>query len=444
MSRRDRISCAAAVGLLTATVSASAAPVAYTGATLHPIASPAVVGILVVDDGTVVAAGADVAVPPGATVVDLAGLHVWPGIVDAATDLGLVEIGAVRATNDTREMGDWNPDLRVEVAFLRDSRRLLPALAGGVTTAHVVPDGDLFAGASAAMRLDGWNWEEMTIAAPIGQHLGFPRMVRPTTGGFGAPPPKEEEFEKEKKEKLRRIDELVGQAKGYDRARAAAEAGTGPAVDLDPKLEAFRGVVAGRVPLFLWADEKTQIEKALDWAKGHGFAKLVLVSGSDAAYLAERLARERVPVILRGVHNLPERSWEPYDAPFTAAARLHAAGVAIAFTDGGDSSNARTIPFQVATAVAHGLPREAGHAAMTRGAAEILGLGDRLGSLEAGREASFYVADGDPLEIRTSISRVFVRGREVDLGRDAQRQLWEMYRDRPAPARPESTPASAP
>jgi imidazolonepropionase-like amidohydrolase len=417
---------------------AAAAPVAYTNANLHPISSPEVAGgTLVVEDGKIVAAGAGVAIPAGAEIVDLGGRHVWPGIIDAATDLGLVEIGAARATNDTREMGDWNADLEVEVAFHPDSRRLLPALAGGVTTAHVVPDGDLFTGASAVMRLDGWTWEEMTLAAPVGQHLVFPRMIRPASSGFGGQPPKEDEFEKEKKAKLARLDELIAQAKGYDRARNAAASGDGPAVDVDPKLEAFRAVVAGRAPLFLWADEKTQIEKALDWARVAGLSRLVLVSGPDAAYVADRLALEKIAVILQGVHRLPDRSWEPYDAPFTAAARLHAAGVAVAFNDGGDSSNARTIPFQVATAVAHGLPRDVGHAAMTLTAARILGVDDRVGSLEPGREATFYVADGDPLEIRTRIERVFVRGQEVDLTRDPQWQLWERYRsrpdDRPAP-----------
>ncbi len=411
----------------------SAAPVAYTNATLHPISSPEVTnGTLVVEDGKIVAAGADVAIPAGAEIVDLAGHHLWPGLIAAATSLGLVEIDAVRATGDSREMGDWNPDLRAEVAFHPDSRRILPALAGGVTTAHVVPEGDLFAGASAAMRLDGWTWEEMALQAPLAQQLYFPTMIRPSFSGFGGPAPKEEEFEKEKKEKLRRLDELVAQARGYDRARSAAESGNGPAIDIDSKLEAFRAVIAGRVPLFIWANETTQIEKALDWAKKAELARIVLVSGPDAAYVAERLAREKIQVLLHGVHRLPERTWEPYDTPFTAAARLHAAGVELAFTDGGDSSNARTLPFQVAAAVANGLPREVGHAAMTLTAARILGIDDRIGSLEAGREATFFVADGDPLEIRTQIERVFVRGREVDLGRDPQRQLWERYRNRPA------------
>lgn len=435
LCRTNRMSsCAIAVALASAST-AVAATTAYTNATLHPNGGAAIAnGTLVVTDGTIAAIGAGVAVPAGATAVDLGGKHVWPGLVDAASDIGLVEIGSVRATNDTREIGDWNADLEVELAVHPDSRRFLPALAGGVTAAHVIPEGDLFAGASAAIRLEGWTWEEMTIASPIGQHLYFPVQIRPTFGWSGAPPD-EEKFEKEKTAKLRRLDDLVAQAKGYDRARAAAAAATGPAVDLDAKLEAFRAVVTGRVPLFVWASEQSQIVAALDWAKMHGFTRLVLVSGPDAAYVAERLAAEKVAVILQGIHRLPERSWEPYDAPFTAAARLHAAGVQLAIASGGDSTNARTLPFQVATAVAYGLPREVGHAAMTSTAAEIVGLGDSLGDLAAGLEASFFVATGDPLDIRTRIERVFVRGAEVDLARDPQRQLWERYRDRPAPAK---------
>jgi imidazolonepropionase-like amidohydrolase len=434
MNRTVRCAAAivAAAGLRLA-APAAGAPVAYTNATLHPIVAPAIPnGTLVVDGGAIVAVGAEIALPEGAAVIDLGGRHVWPGLVDAASDLGLTEIGAVRATNDYREIGDWNPDLRTEIAFHPDSRRIPPALAGGVTTVHVVPESDLFAGTSAVVRLDGWTWEEMTLAAPVGQHLYFPRVVRPTASWFG-PPPEEEEFEKEKKEKLRKLDERIAAAKGYERARSAAEAGTGPAIDIDPRFEALRPLLAGRMPLFLWAEERNQIAQALDWAKKHGFARLVLVAGPDAALHAERLAAEKVPVVLLGVHRLPERSWEPYDAPFTAAARLHAAGVELAIA-ATDSSNERNLPFQVATAVAHGLPREAGHAAMTVAPARILGIDDRAGALAPGREASFFVADGDPLDIRTSIVRVFVRGREIDLAEDPQRRLWERYRARPTPA----------
>lgn len=422
------------VALAALPLAAGAAPVAYVNATLHPIDAPAIVGgTLLVDDGRIVAVGAAGAVAVGdAAIVDLGGAHVWPGMIDAATNLGLVEVSSVRGTVDTLEIGDFNPDLRVEVAVHPDSRRFPVAATGGVLVAHVVPDGELFLGASAAIRVDGWTWEEMTLAAPLGQHLRFP--AQKFRRSPWSAPDAEEKFEKRKKELTRRLDELIGAARGYDRARQAMAAGAGPAVDVDPRFEALRPLLAGEAPLFLWASESTQIEKALDWAKAQGLTRLVLVSGPDAALFADRLAAERVPVVLEDVLMLPARSWEAYDTPFTAAARLHAAGVAFAFADGGDSSNARNLPFQAAQAVAFGLPAEAARRALTLGAAEILGIADRVGSLTAGKEATFFVATGDPLDVRTRIERVVVRGAEYDFARDPQRQLWQRYRDRPAPA----------
>jgi imidazolonepropionase-like amidohydrolase len=427
--RRLAPSLAAALALFAA--AARAERVAYVHATLHPIDAPEIAGgTLVVENGVIAALGAAGAIPTdGARVVDLGGAHLWPGMIDAATNLGLVEVSSVRGTVDTTETGDFNPDLRAEVAFHPDSRRIPPALAGGVLTAHVVPGGELFLGRSAAMRLAGWTWEEMTLAAPLGQHVEYPAQV--FRRRWWSPPDAEEKFEKDKKEKPRRLAELVAAARGYDRARRAAEAGEGPAIDVDPRFEALRPLVAGEATLFLWASEKTQIEKALDWVAKEGFARVVLVSGPDAALVAERLAAARVPVILLDVLMLPERDEDPYDAPFTAAARLHAAGVAIAFADGGDSSNARNLPFHAAMSVAHGLPVEAARRALTLGAAEILGIADRVGSLTVGKEATFFVSTGDPLDVRTTIERAVVRGAEVDFSRDPQRQLWERYRDRP-------------
>ncbi len=429
--RRTLTTLTAALAL---TAAAGAAPIAYVGATLHPVTTPDIPdGTLLVDGGRIVALGssAAVALPPDAQRVDVAGRHIWPGMIDAATNLGLVEIDAVGATVDAREIGDFNADLRAEVAFHPDSRRLLPGVAGGVLTANVVPDGDLFAGSSAAMRLAGWTWEEMTIAAPVGQHLRFPAQIRPTVGWRL---PTAEEFEKTRTSRMRRLDQLVGEARGYDRARSAAEAGTGPAIDVDPRFESFRSVLAGTTPIFLWADEKTQIEKALDWAKQQGFTRLVLVSGPDAALLAPRLAEEKVPVILDGVLRLPDRPDDAYDAAYSAAGRLQAAGVRIAFTDGGTSENARNLPFHAAMAVAFGLQREAAHRALTSDAAAILGIADRVGSLAPGLEATFFVSDGDPLDIRSHVERSVIRGAEVDLTRDPQHELWERYRARPAPA----------
>jgi len=207
----------------------------------------------------------------------------------------------------------------------------------------------------------------------------------------------------------------------------------------DPRLEALLPVLSGDVPLFVHADTLAQIEGALDWLEEKGLGGAVLVTGYDAARAAERLAAAGVPVILDTVHRVPIRAWEPYDAAFTAAARLHRAGVRFAIASGGggaDSENARNLPFEAATAAAFGLPREVALEAVTLRAAEILGVADRLGSLEAGKEASFFVADGDPLEIRTAIESVWIAGREVDRSEDHQWRLYRRYSERPAPASP--------
>jgi imidazolonepropionase-like amidohydrolase len=435
---------ALALALLAAAAAADiapgAGPVYFVGATLHPIESPAIPdGVLVVEDGRILSLGIGLDVPAGARTVDLAGKHVYPGFVHPGAPFGLVEINSVRGTVDTTEIGVDNAHLRAEVAFNGDSLLLAPAIAGGVLTAHVAPGGGLFAGTSAVMRLDGWNWQDMTIASGVGMQVHFPAQ----RSSRREPTPKQtEEFEKSRKDALAHLDEILTAARAYDVARAAAGSGRAARVDYDPALEALRPLLAGTVPVHLHAEERTQIAAALDWAAAAGLRKIVLVSGPDAALLADRLAREAIPVILDGVHRLPARDSDPYDAPYTAAARLHAAGVKVAIGDGGDAANARNLPFQAAMAAAFGLPEAVALRSITLTPAEILGVADRVGSLGPGKEASFFAADGDALEVTTRIERVWVRGVEYDLQRDHQRRLWERYRDRPKP--PQRTEAPSP
>lgn len=402
------------------------------GATLHPVDGPEIAdGTLVVDGGRIVGLGTGLPVPADARVVELGGKHVYPGFFLPATPLGLIEISSVRGTNDTKEIDALNSQLRSEVAFNADSQLLLPAMAGGVLSAHVVSSGGQFAGSTAAMRLAGWNWEQMTLAAPVAMNLYFPEVTRPVAGERV---PKVEDFDKAKKKALDELDQTIATARAYDVARRAAEAGTGPAVEIDARYEALRPVLSGKLPILLHASERNQLEQALDWAAKQGLANLIVIAGPDAQYLAERLAREKRPLILDGVLDLPRRSWEPYDSTYAAAAKLHAAGVELAIGDGGDAANSRNLPFHAAMAAAFGLPRDVALASVTLEPAKILGLANRLGSLAVGKDATFFVADGDPLEIRTHIERVWVQGEEIDLTRDRQRQLWERYRARPKPA----------
>lgn len=429
---------ALSVALLLAAAPAAAQEetIAFVGGTVHPVSGPPVEGAtLLVQGDTIAAVGADVAVPEGARVVDAAGKHLYPGFVHPETNLGLVEVDSVRGTVDTTEIGQVNSNLRAEVAFNADSFRLPPTAAGGVVAAHVVPRGGILSGTSAVMRTDGWNYRDMTVAAPVAMHLWWPRY---TAGGWrdrSTP----EELEKRRKEELKVLEETLDRARAYGRALEAAEGGRAPAPAPDPRLDALLPVLSGEVPLFVHAEILAQIEDALDWLEEHGLDDAVLVAGYDAARVGERLAAAGVPVILDTVHETPNRDWEPYDAVFTAAARLHEAGVPFAIAaggGGGNSENARSLPFEAATAAAFGLPREIALEAVTLRAAEILGVADRLGSLEPGKEASFFVADGDPLEIVTEIEQVWIAGREVDRNRDRQWRLYQRYLDRPAPASP--------
>ncbi|MBB6085901.1 amidohydrolase family protein [Wenzhouxiangella marina] len=395
---------------------ASAEVLALTGATVHPVSSdPIPDGTVLIEDGRITAVGSDIVAPPGARIIDLDGLHLYPGFVHPASQLGLREINSVAGTIDTAEMGSVNAALRAEVAFNHDSMLLPASVAGGILSAHVVPGGGLIQGSSAVLELDGWSWEEMVLKAPVGMHMEFPPAA----------------VDDENNEDLARIEQVLDQARHHLRASEAARAGTAPAPMRNDQLEALAPLLRGEQPLFIRANRYDVIEKALDWAQDQGFEDLVLMTSPDVQYLAERLARDGIPVILQNVYALPSRRWEPYDMAFVAAARLAEAGVQFAISDdGNDAANARNLPFQAGTAAAHGLDKLSALRSVTLWPAQILGLGDELGSIEVGKRASLFAASGDPLEPMTRIERVWIAGAEYDLMRDPGRRAYERYRER--------------
>jgi imidazolonepropionase-like amidohydrolase len=413
-----RILTSLTIGVL-ATLPVLAGSTAFKGATIHPVSGPSIEnGVMLVDGSKITAVGAGVAIPAGAEIVDVSGKHLYPGFVSANSILGLTEIGAVRATRDFSEIGEINSDLRAEVAVNADSRLLPVAISGGVLTAHVALSGGVLTGSTAVISLSGWNWEDMTVRAGVAMRMSYPRV---TAGRRSKPEEVKEQLEKS----LKIINTTFDDAEAYMKARNA-----GADIDLDAKLEGLIPVLKGDMSLLIAADEKNQIESALDWAAERELENIILLSGPDAQHVAQRLAEEAVPVILSAVHTLPRRRWEPYDMPFVAAAKLHEAGVTFAIAGNG-GSNVRNIPFEAATAAAYGLPKEIALRSVTLAPAEILGVAERVGSLEAGKDASFLVTDGDPLEIMTRIERVWIGGAEVDLAEDPQYRLYEKYSKRP-------------
>lgn len=443
------LGCCLSAALVPAALAADRTPTSGTfvieNAALHPVATGDLArGAIWVEGGRIRALGARVDAPAEVPRIDAGGRHLYPGFVHPWSTLGLVEIGSVRGTVDTREVGEHNANLRAETAFNGDSQAVAPAVSGGVLTVHIAAEGGLFNGSSAVMTLGGWNWQDMTLRAPAGFVVTWPDLVRPQGQGPGgriAP----EDFERQRDEQLRLLRETWERARAYDAARSAEKNGRGPRVPIDPVLEAFRGNFDPRAarPIFVRATDRAQIQAALDWIREQKIAPAVLVAGAEAAGFAERLAKEKVAVILDGVLNLPARSEQPYDAAYSAAAKLQAAGVRFAIGDGDGPSNARNLPFHAAMAAAFGLAPSAALRSVTLSAAEIVGVADQLGSLEPGKRATFFLASGDPLDIRSTVERVWIAGSEVDLSLDRQRQLYQRYDRRPPLTGKDGTMTSA-
>jgi imidazolonepropionase-like amidohydrolase len=400
---------------------------AVTNAKIFPVARPSIErGTIVIRDGIIESVGANVTIPAGAQVIDAAGAEVYPGFINARSTLGLADPGA-GGFDDTDEILDFNPQLRPQVAFHNDSEAIPVARANGVTTAAVTPGGGLLGGQVAVMDLDGWTWEESTVKTAVGIAFQFPSIGggggRGGGGGGGATPP-QRTYEDMKKDRDARLDQV---ARLIDEARAYAKA-AGPNRRTDWKLEALVPVVEKRIPLITRANTEPDIKDAVAFADRAG-VKIVISGGIEAPMVASLLKDKSIPVILGSVLALPSRPDLPHQASYAAAGELVKAGVTIAFATG-DADNARQLPYQAAQSVAWGLSRDEALKALTINAAEILGVADRVGSIEPGKIANLVVSKGDPLEVRTTFTHVLIAGHDVGLD-TKQLALYERYSKRP-------------
>lgn len=399
-------------------------PIALVGATIHTVSGDIITnGSILFIDGKITAIGNSLELPANTETIDVSGKHVYPAMIDANTALGLVEISAVRATRDYAEAGGITPEVRAMIAFNPDSELLPVTRANGVAIALSVPRGGLVSGTSSLMMLDGWTPEQMAIAAEAGIHIRWPNM-RPSSAAQSSK--SKEEQHKKIAEQLQKLDVLLSDARAYH--KAANTAGSPHTSNI--RLASLEKVITGELPFFVHADHLRQIQAALQWTEDHK-VRMVLVGGYDAWRVADELKKRQIPVILEGIHNLPDRRWESYDEPFTVAKKLADAGVRFCVAGGAGSpfgaAHVRNLPYHAATAVAYGLSKEDGLKSVTLYPAQILGVADRLGSLESGKDATLMVTDGDPLEITTRVEHLFLQGRKVDIS-SRHTQLYEKYR----------------
>jgi len=398
-------------------------PVALVGGTVHTVAAGDIVnGTVLFENGVITAVGGSVSVPADAERIDVTGKHVYPGLINASSTAGLQEIEAVRATVDVAETGRINPNVRAEVAVNPESDVIPTIRANGVALSHVMPSGALIAGRSAVMMMDGWTNEEMTLKAPAGLVVSWPPMTVTRS-------PYARQSEEEQRAAVdRSLDEL---RRAFDDARAyLAAKKSGPSAHrTDVRWEAMAPLFDRTMPLIVEADELQEVQAAVRFAHAQN-VRLIIHGGRDAWMAAPLLKEHGVAVIVGAAHALPSRRSSDYDEPFRSARRLADAGILIALAgDGNGAMIERNLGFQAATSSAYGLTREQALRAVTLDAARVLGVADRAGSIETGKDATIIVTDGDPLEIRSGVLMMFLQGKRVEL-ESRHTQLWKKYTEK--------------
>lgn len=401
---------------------AAAQTIAITGGTVYPVTgAPIPNGTVLIRDGRIAAVGANVPVPAGAQRIDATGKWVTPGLFESSTTMGLVEVGAVAETQDY-EIRDVVPQGgggdQVAAAFnvadgINPRSMVIPVTRiAGVTTVVSRPSGGLIAGQAIAIDLLGNRVEDMLIASPVAMFASIAENARSAGGGARGG-------------LTMRLREVLEDARAWARDRQAFERGETREFSVSRlDLAALQPVLAGREPLAVEAHRASDIQAALRIAREYGL-KLVIVGGTEAWMVADDLARAHVPVLVKVLNNLPE-SFEALGATYENAARLRRAGVQVAITSG-ETFKAYNIRQEAGNAVAYGLPWEEAFRAITLAPAQIWGVADRYGSLEAGKVADVVVWSGDPLELLTRVEHVIIRGREIPLV-SRETELRDRYR----------------
>jgi len=402
------------------TVSPQSQPIALQGATIHTVTNGVIEnGTILFNNGVITAIGTDVQLPAGTRVVDASGKHIYPGLIDAYSTVGISEIGSVDVSSDINELGDFNPNVRAEVAVNAESRHIGTTRSAGVLVSLTPPGGGLISGMSSALNLEGWSWEEMSLESAAALNVNWPNP-NPRRGGRGGGRGGGAGDAPTYEERVQELKDFFAEARAYRDAVAAGEE-----VRSDSRYAAMIPALNGEIPVVVAADGAAQINDAITWGQGEG-VRIVIRGGRDAIHVADRLVSENIPVILTSTMAAPGRAYEGYDGAYSMPARLYEAGVKFAISGGAGALYTNRLPWEAGVAVAFGLPEEEAVKAVTINAAEFMGLDDRVGSLEAGKQATLLITTGNPLDMTTNIEQAYIQGRELDMN-DIQKHFFEKY-----------------
>jgi imidazolonepropionase-like amidohydrolase len=424
-------------------------------ADVYPVTGPMMQGVSVlVQDGKIADIGARLTAPKGIRIVEAKGLRVYPGMIDSATELGLQEIESVRETEDTGEIGQFMPQLRALAAVNPASEHFPVVRVNGITSVMTYPSSgstgaggggggrfgggerQFISGQAALIHTDGWTWDDMAVKPYAALHLIFPAMPRAGRGGVTGNPDATPaavaggaaggaaQARQAYQTQIDSINQFFDDARVYQKAKAANL----PGFRTDLKFEAMIPVLDGKVPVAISASRASAIHDAVQFA-GKQNIKIVILDPHDLKQVAAELKEKNIPVILGRVLALPEYEDDAYDSSHTLAAEAYRAGVKFALGTFGNEF-VRNLPYEAAAAVAFGLPYDEALKAITINPAQIWGVADQVGSVEKGKWADLMITNGDPLEIQTQISHLYMKGKEVELT-NRQIELYHKYLNRP-------------
>jgi len=402
------------------------------GATVHTVSGPVIEdGSVLVRDGKIIGVGKNLTAPEGFTVLDLHGQHVYPGMIDAASRLGM-ETMSREEPSDAQEIGLLNPQLRAVTAMNPSSEQIPAARFNGVTTVVEMPEGELISGQMSIVHLDesGSN-DGMTLVPSTAIHLRFPAIIttpiRPHETDEEDEDPSAQpepipyaEAKRDYDEKMKVLNTFFEEARQYRQAKRANPT----ALHTDLRYEALIPVLEGATPMFVTAVKAREIREAVQFARKEKI-KIILADAYEAYLVLPLLKANNIPVVLGPTHTLPMDEDDPYDRSYTTPAALYNAGVKFCIATF-SSRNARNLPYEAAAAVPYGLSKEEAYKAVSLNAAQIFGVGNKLGSIEEGKTADLIVSDGNPLEVMTHINMMFINGKLVTLD-SRQKELYEKY-----------------
>ena len=342
------------------------------------------------------------------TIIHIKDKHVYPGFIACNSTLGLMDIGAVRATRDYREVGTYNPNVRSLIAYNTDSKITPTIRTNGILIGQICPRGGVISGSSSIVQFDAWSWEDAVVKKDEGIHLNWP-YYRPQKSSDKK---STDSYAKAVKSIEKYFNESIAYSKGSNND------------EIDLRLEAMKGIFSGEKQLYIHANFIKEIADIINFKKEFNIPRLCIIGGYDSWLLAKRIKENNISIMLTRTHSLPKRDHDDIHLPFKLANMLEEEGVLFCIQNAGDMEQmiTRNLPFMVGTAISYGLGYEKGVASVTLNAAKILGIEDQLGSLEKGKEATLFISSGDAFDMTTNkIELAFINGRKISLSNDQER-----------------------